>query len=419
MEETRTDQTFWRITMTIRQVKSVHEDGSIVVSAKCKIRRFGEDELYFKVDENYQDFINFDASAFVMALLIPAMKLGEDLIVDGSISKKFYEGLEPAMKRLASWNLGLSPINVTVKQLTEDKGDPKSVGLFFSGGVDSFYTYLENKKKIKNISHFILVKGYDIDLWNQKLWDETLKTINEVASKEGIKVVCVESNLLRLIEPIMSWGYSFIGGFGAIALLLRGGFKEVYRAASYKQIANQTSLMLDMIIDEYIKTETTALCLDGTEATRLEKVKKISDDELVLEHLRVCYLNKNGVYNCGECDKCLRTMIALKIVNKLDRAKTFPNEINMNSLRKPFIENEYTAIFHQENLDELEKLNLDPELQEAIKSGLENVTLESSNLFHLVNKFIYLDHMYNMGRFFNSVSTSKRRILNYFSRPNI
>jgi hypothetical protein len=44
----------------------------------------------------------------------------------------------------------------------------------------------------------------------------------------------------------------------------------------------------------------------------------------VLRHLRVCHVSPGDVYNCGRCEKCLRTMVALRVTG-LDRwASSFP-----------------------------------------------------------------------------------------------
>ena len=45
--------------------------------------------------------------------------------------------------------------------------------------------------------------------------------------------------------------------------------------------------------------------------TRLEKIRAISSEPLVQRHLRVCWKNVANHLNCGRCEKCVRTMLAL------------------------------------------------------------------------------------------------------------
>ena len=78
-----------------------------------------------------------------------------------------------------------------------------------------------------------------------------------------------------------------------------------------------------------LEHETTTFIHDGTEATRLKKViSQIARSPLALEHLRVCFANEKSAYNCGQCDKCLRTMINLYVAGVLEQSSTFPHHID-------------------------------------------------------------------------------------------
>jgi hypothetical protein len=41
------------------------------------------------------------------------------------------------------------------------------------------------------------------------------------------------------------------------------------------------------------------------------------------ERLRVCWIQDIGLRNCGKCEKCVRTQIALEIVGGLSKYTTF------------------------------------------------------------------------------------------------
>src|SRR4051812_44067797 len=105
--------------MKISKVKLTTTKDHIVLSARCNIRRFGADTIYFKFDKRYKDFIFKDASPFAAALLIPSMKLGEDLIIDGQISKKLLTGMRQAAKVMLSWDLNLKPIKISAKKIVK------------------------------------------------------------------------------------------------------------------------------------------------------------------------------------------------------------------------------------------------------------------------------------------------------------
>src|SRR5580692_11480364 len=72
--------------MTIKDINLRQEKGRTILSAKCKIRKIGWDTIYFSVASDKSGAVAKDASPFAAALLIPSMKVGEDLIIKGSMS---------------------------------------------------------------------------------------------------------------------------------------------------------------------------------------------------------------------------------------------------------------------------------------------------------------------------------------------
>jgi hypothetical protein len=50
-----------------------------------------------------------------------------------------------------------------------------------------------------------------------------------------------------------------------------------------------------------------------------------TEDETALRHLRVCARGTEELPNCGTCEKCLRTMVALEAADVLARCPTFPS----------------------------------------------------------------------------------------------
>jgi hypothetical protein len=382
--------------MKISDVKLTTYQNSVTLSARCNIRHFGADTVYFKFDKKYKDFIFEDASPFAACLLVPSMKLGEDLIIEGSISKKLYQNLYKIQKVFLDWDLGFKPINIKVSQFIPDKGSPKAIGSYFSGGVDSFYTYLYQKQTKDKVNFLILINGYDIELKNTELWKATSKTVDDIAQSEGIEVIKVESNIHDLIEPICIWDYTCGGCLAAVALSLRKGLKMAYLPGAYtKDQLFPAGEHPD--VDQKYQTETFKLIHHGEETSRLNKTKYISKNPLVLKYLRVCYKNIKGKFNCGECDKCLRTMIGLQIAGTLHKSQTLPKKIDINKVRNLEIHSEYNAIFHRDNLKGLEKLGKYKELTEALKESLNTETHGIDLKNPLAWTVMHYDHLYFRG----------------------
>ena len=381
---------------------------TITLFARCKIRRVGYDEAYFTFDKKYKPFLKVDASPFASSLLIPSMKRGEDLIIDGAISESLYNGMHEIMKLFLSWNMGLHPIKIIAKELTKDTAKPKVTASFFSGGVDSFYTFLKHKNDAKDpLDHIILVNGFDIDPRNTDLWDATLSNVQKVATAERAELIKVESNIRSLIDPILPWGYTHGGCLAAVGLCLRNGLKQVYVPSScaYNQ---QIPWGTHMDADEHWSTEKLSFIHDGTEATRIEKIGwQIAKSPVALQHLRVCYMNEKDTFNCGVCEKCLRTMMNLAVAGVLENAKTFPATIDVDKTAKIPID-EHCAHLHRENLVALHSQNLLPEVQNALLTSLENLSYDTETplVERVAAQLRCLDHMYARGSFFRIAQTA-------------
>lgn len=390
--------------MIIKDINIKTDDHFVKIKANCKIRRFGYDQVYFKVDKKYKNFVYQDASPFAAALLIPSMRQGEDLIIKGSVSKKLYNGMKSIRDIFLSWNLGLKPIDIKADALAIDNREPKKIASFFSGGVDSFYTYLKHKKDLKKIEFFILINGFDINLTNNKLWLATLGNISQLATEEKIELITIESNIRPLIDPIFPWNLTHGGCLTAAGLLLRGSISKIFIPSSLTK-EQQDPWGSNLETDKLWSTEKLEFIHDGVEASRVNKASQIAKSEIVLKHLRVCYSNKESTYNCGNCEKCMRTMISLQIAGALDKTKTFSdNTINLGRLSKLKIMKD-NLFFDEENLAELKRKNIYPELQRALKKCIRSnktnnhrTGLRSTIADSILLKIIYLDHIYTKGK---------------------
>jgi len=307
------------------------------------------------------------------------------------------------MHEVLHWHIGLKAVDIVVDALTADTQQPDRTASFFSGGVDSFYTYLKHRADPANygrIDSLILVNGFDVDRRSDmQLWNRTLKNIRAIAAAENVELVVVKTNIRELVVPILSWDYGHGGCLGAVGLSLRNAFRQIYIPSTHS-VEEQIPWGSSLALDGHWSTESVTFVHDGTEATRVDKViSQIAKSPLALEHLRVCYQNENGAYNCGRCDKCLRTMINLYIAGALDKSGTFPHNIDLDLVvAVTTIANEHDNIFHKENLQALRERNLAPDLQRAIVTHPKNTATAKADLATSIReRMIYLDHMYASG----------------------
>jgi hypothetical protein len=393
--------------MIIKDTQLYRDDETTALSARCKLRKIGWDTVYFSIGNTLPgDYIHNDASPFAAALLLPSMKQGEDLVIEGSISAQLYQGMHAIMQEVLKWDIGLPPIKIKADALVADPPRPQRSASFFSGGVDSFYTYLKHKTdpiEKDRIDSFILVNGFDINRRNTQLWDRARQNIESIAEADKVELIVVRSNIQGLVEPILLWDYTHGGCLAAVGLFLRGAFHQIYIPSTHS-VAEQIPWGSNLALDGHWSTEGTTFIHDGTEATRIEKViSQIARSPLALEHLRVCFANERGAYNCGKCDKCLRTMINLYAAGALEKSSTFPHHIDPDLVAAiPTIPGEHGGMFHTENLRALQERNLAPELQRAILTSMSNaVVLKPSRKEVFEDRLKYLDHVYTRGNVYS------------------
>lgn len=355
--------------MHIHNIQKTYSGSNVRLTADVSFQNGFKETIYFSCDKKYASFLAEDATAFVATMLLPGLKDGEAVSTDGSVSKKFLKNTTRVMSLLSSWDKSFKKVEVSAKKLKADTAHGKAVGVFFSGGVDSFYTYLKHRK---DITHFILVHGFDIAETNSELFEKTAHHIGIIAKEEGKELVTVKTNIRKVIEKSVLWDWGHGSALGAIALLFRPLFAKVFIAGalSYDQLFPYGT---HPELDPLWGTETLTLVHDGNERDRRDKViDVISHSELALNHLHVCPQNEKGIYNCGKCFKCLWTKMVLICAGSLDKAKTFDNTIDLERVSKMYYN--YALNYHMQAesaLRKLQELNREPALQQAIRLSLE------------------------------------------------
>jgi hypothetical protein len=109
---------------------------------------------------------------------------------------------------------------------------------------------------------------------------------------------------------------------------------------------------------------------DGGDTDRVQKTVGVAGSEVALRHLRVCWENRDGTYNCGVCKKCLRTMIALRIAGRLEACETLPHEIDLDAVRALALDDVNTLARHAELVLHLRDLGTEPDLLAACEESL-------------------------------------------------
>lgn len=307
------------------------------------------------------------ATAVAMTL-VPAMKVARRLRVANPVSPKLLSTLPKIQEIFPVWNHRFEQVPVLAPMLdTSLAGPANGVGVFFSGGVDSFFSLLRH---FNEITHLIFVRGFDIRLDNRALAEEVLSVIRSVAEEVNKPLIEVTTNLRDFSDELVAWGADYHGSaLASVALLLAPVLRKAYIASTHPYSA-LFPWGSHPLLDYRWSTETVEIDHDGCDATRVKKVAVIANSPTVQRTLRVCYRNKNGAYNCGRCEKCLRTMVNLRVAGALEQCRTFKRPLRLGEVRLINVKDENTASFVIENLRAAEATGDDPALVRALRQAL-------------------------------------------------
>lgn len=312
--------------------------------------------------------VSVHCDPFLCVSLIPAMLRGMDLELAGPVSPRLLASIPAIQDLLPGWDKRFRKITVTAPSrppLGEDT--LREVGCFFSAGVDSFHTLLAH---FDEIDRLIFVHGFDLPLSDPALHRQVVSRIRDVAARLGKPLIEVVTNVRAFSDSSADWGKDYHGAaLCSVALFLAPRFRKVYIASHSCQHLNHWGS--DPLLDPLWSTETTEIVHDGYDTVRLAKLAQIVDHEIVQQTLRVCWENSDGAYNCGRCEKCLRTMVGLSLTGNLGKCRTFPGPLDLELVARSKINRHHAAIF-LENLEAARQLGTNPALTDALERAWSN-----------------------------------------------
>jgi hypothetical protein len=359
--------------MIIHPPKITEEDDVVSVSARVTIGTPGvqaPETLWFKFPLSCRAHLTDRSDCFVAGLLSSAMALGETVVVEGTTSPRLAHGLREYQHVLnAWWPDRFRIVAIEYGALGEAVGAPshRAVGSAFSGGVDSFYTLWKHLKENEpfaayRITHCMLINGFDkdVDLDGTGTFGQLHQSYVPLMERLGITLLTARTNLQQFRLSAMRRGdlhLSFAAPITACALAFGNLFSAFYIPGSYTYAYdNLIPEGAHPILDHLLSTEAVQLIHDGADVPRTEKIARMAHWTEARSGLRVC-LEKarfnpstGALENCCACEKCVRTMITLDLLNVLPEFGTFPQSLRRRQIRKTLYRTEGSRIFFRENL---------------------------------------------------------------------
>jgi hypothetical protein len=271
-----------------------------------------------------------EATGFVCAALLPAMRLGEDIEVREGVSKRLLDRLPRIVDVYATWDPRLHRSRVRAERELGPRSAARGVGCFFSRGVDSMHSAAVPRGLPGTLTELVHCDRLE-PKHSEAVRVEEIRLAGEAARELRLPLVVIETNVRELTDPIVAdWADMVGGGLALLAHAMAGGFGHVVipsSAAPTTVIPTGSSPMLDGMFS----TDELEVYHDAP-ATRPAKVAWLARERPeLLPYLKVCF-HEDRSDNCGRCPKCLATMLSLEAAGALGLATGFPREIDRAAL---------------------------------------------------------------------------------------
>lgn len=334
--------------MKIENLRSQREDGRTRVSAQVKWEdcERPSQEIYFETVEEFSKDISCNPHAFLVACIMPAMRYGEKRVfIDSEICPELQDGLITAMSLISNWFNWYNGASSLVRIETKEQnyiGPPAKTpraGFLFSGGIDSLATLLANRIHYSPEHPGFIKDGiliYGLEICRPRNFEHVVNSVSILAKDAGVIMIPVYTNIKDLGPENNKifwedfWIHEFMGAtFAAVAHAFSSRLSTL-SINSCHDIPNLMPYSSHPLLNPYYSSSDLRIRHEGIHLSRLAKTELVAGWDLALQHLRVC--NKSEGYssemlNCGKCEKCVRTMLALQALGVLEKTEAFPVNI--------------------------------------------------------------------------------------------
>ena len=295
---------------------------------------FGRRELlWFDASPSRENSLDHSGNGWLMALLPLAFERGEALEIFAPVDPLLLQNAEKIQQVWAGWFPPHKPVSIKAPVATASSGKEGKTGLFFTGGVDSFFSLLRFDETARAdpasgnrpVDDLIFVWGFDIPLKNRAAFERKKTMLAEVAGIFGKNAVTVLTNLRQTRLRHLDWGLRLHGAaLGAVGLTLGKQYRTILISAS-GGYNNSDPWGSHPLADPLMSSSQTRFVYYGGGFDRFNKAKWIARSDIALKHLHVCW--KEGTdTNCGRCEKCCRMLLSLDLLGVLEKAASFPRD---------------------------------------------------------------------------------------------
>lgn len=284
--------------------------------------------VWIEVDNKYEPYLCTErADAFVIGLLHYAMSHNHDIICEVPMGEYLYYQITTYLiDTIAKGSPLMHNIRITADVDQSDLPCAGKVGTGISCGIDSLHVLAALSGS--SLTHhkpthltFFNVGSHGEGERAKKLFAERKRRAECFCEDYGFELVEVNSNIMDVFPQVHVLTHTFTSMFAVFAL--QKLYSVYYYASGYPfsafSLANTYSAdcaYYDLLLTGALSTDHLRIYSEGGNLSRLEKTRKVVTYPPSYKYLNVCVSTEK---NCGRCEKCTRTLLALDVLGALDK----------------------------------------------------------------------------------------------------
>jgi hypothetical protein len=257
-----------------------------------------------------------------VSLVYLAMRTGEPLRIQGTLSRRLVENLAELQQAWVKWCPRVySRVPVEATEISDRAVKvPDTAVLAFSGGLDCTFALLHHQgghagPQSKRITCGMLVHGFDVPLKDRAAFAAVESGARGMLTRAAVPLAVVRTDWRARI--CRKWEWEFIAGLAGCLHLFEG----IADAGMLSKGMDYTMMPFPWGYNHAIDNLWSgdfAIIPDGGGFGRVEKLALVCENPDMTKDLRVCWEGPFTGENCGTCEKCTRTYLDFVAVGRPD-----------------------------------------------------------------------------------------------------
>ena len=295
-------------------------------------------DIYFDfVGESFPE--PFVLDGFVNAVIFYAMGSGQDIRVDGRMTRSALLNLATFQEAWCRWRPGVyKPVRIEPQSLVDDppRAPPRSIAAF-SGGADAIFTALRHAGDPYALDSVLLVHGFDVPTDRPDQFGKLVERVRPFLDHLKLRPRIVRTNIAEL--RFQDWLDSFLAQLSCCLHSFSHEFRFGLTGGGEPYDALVLPWGQNPCTDYLLSGDGFSIVHDGAAFSRTEKIAAIARDPVATKAIKVCWEAPDLSTNCGVCEKCVRTRLNFKAVG-IDNPSCFDGELTPQQIRDIRFSNE-------------------------------------------------------------------------------